>query len=159
MFLNKKYIVLIRKTPIRTVAAHEVHPFKSVPMAKRVTARDVSVGHRIRALRLQRNLTQTALADRLDITFQQVQKYEKGTNRVGAGRLADIADILEVPVSYFFEDAAISPSAKPLLELADTAGALRLFQAYDRINGDTVQKALIRLAEAIATTAPKAARR
>jgi transcriptional regulator with XRE-family HTH domain len=118
-------------------------------MKKRPTSRDARIGHRIRALRLQRNLSQTALADRLDLTFQQVQKYEKGTNRVGAVRLAEIAEILEVPVTYFYEDADINASAKPVLELADTEGALRLFQAYDRIDNNALQRALVRLAEAI----------
>ena len=128
-------------------------------MRKRPTPRDASVGQRIRALRLQRSMSQTALADRLEITFQQVQKYEKGTNRIGAGRLSEVAEILEVPVSVFFDDAEVNSSAKPLLEVADTAGALRLFQAYDRIEEDGVQKALIRLAEAIATQPAKVARR
>src|ERR1700688_4288103 len=67
---------------------------------------DRSVGRRIRILRVSRGLSQTALASELGLTFQQLQKYEKGTNRVSASRLHDIARILGVEVMTFFEDAA-----------------------------------------------------
>src|SRR5262245_52154816 len=63
---------------------------------------DVEVGQRIRIQRLQSGLSQTSLAEQLGVTFQQVQKYEKGVNRVGAGRLTKIAKVLDVPVSSFF---------------------------------------------------------
>ena len=69
---------------------------------KRPDPVDVEVGHRIRIERLSRGLSQTALANQLGVTFQQVQKYEKGVNRVGAGRLTKIAEVLGVPVSTFF---------------------------------------------------------
>jgi transcriptional regulator with XRE-family HTH domain len=65
---------------------------------------DIAVGHRIRVERLSRGMSQTVLADQLGVTFQQVQKYEKGVNRVGAGRLTKIAEALGVPVSTFFTD-------------------------------------------------------
>src|SRR6516164_965266 len=68
-------------------------------------ARDVDVGRRIRAQRLVCRMSQTELANSLGVTFQQVQKYEKGVNRVGAGRLAKIADTLRVPISFFFDGA------------------------------------------------------
>src|SRR5215210_9571556 len=70
---------------------------------KRPDPVDVEVGHRIRIERLSRGLSQTALAESLGVTFQQVQKYEKGVNRVGAGRLTRIARVLKVPVATFFE--------------------------------------------------------
>src|SRR5260370_31061794 len=63
---------------------------------------DADVGRRIRAQRLLCHMSQTELGNRVGITFQQIQKYEKGVNRVGAGRLARIADVLSVPVSFFF---------------------------------------------------------
>ena len=72
-------------------------------MAKRPDLTDIDVGRRVRALRLERGMSQEKLACALDLTFQQVQKYEKGTNRIGAGRLQRIAGILEVPVSTFFD--------------------------------------------------------
>src|ERR1051325_8767177 len=67
---------------------------------------DVSVGQRIRSQRLMLGLSQTELGNKLGITFQQIQKYEKGTNRVSAGRLQQIAQLFKMPVSFFFEGVA-----------------------------------------------------
>src|SRR5262244_2719043 len=64
--------------------------------------RDAEIGRRVRTLRLQRGLSQTELGSLINVTFQQVQKYEKGTNRISAGRLQRIAEVLTVPVSFFF---------------------------------------------------------
>src|SRR5215472_10591909 len=64
---------------------------------------DTEVAKRVRALRLQRGLSQTELGEVLGVTFQQVQKYERGTNRISAGRLYRIAGVLEVPVAFFYE--------------------------------------------------------
>ena len=64
---------------------------------------DVYVGSRLRAERLKRRLSQAALAEALDLTFQQVQKYEKGTNRISASKLFEAAKFLEVEIGYFFE--------------------------------------------------------
>lgn len=120
-------------------------------MRKGPNSRDVNVGRRVRVLRLERGLSQTALANRLGITFQQVQKYEKGTNRIGAGRLQQISEILQVPISVFFDSPAGSEGRSPkLLDLVDSAAALRLFHAYDRISNPAVRSALVKLAETIA---------
>ena len=70
---------------------------------------DQGVGSRVRMRRLMLKLSQTDLADGLGLTFQQVQKYEKGMNRIGAGRLQQIAHILQVPVTFFFETASPHP--------------------------------------------------
>ena len=75
--------------------------------ARRADNRDAEVGRRVRSRRLECRLSQTELADRIGVTFQQVQKYEKGVNRIGAGRLQQIAEIFEVPVSAFF---AVTPA-------------------------------------------------
>ncbi len=64
---------------------------------------DIHVGKQLRARRISLGLSQTAVAERLGLTFQQLQKNEKATNRIGAGRLYDLAEILDVPVSYFFD--------------------------------------------------------
>ena len=66
---------------------------------------DRHVGSRVRMRRLMLGMSQTSLADKLGLTFQQVQKYEKGKNRMGSSRLQQIANILQVPVTFFFEDA------------------------------------------------------
>jgi transcriptional regulator with XRE-family HTH domain len=70
-----------------------------------VNAIDQHVGRRIRAQRLLKSMSQQSLADALDLTFQQVQKYEKGVNRVGAGRLSQIADVLGTSIGFFYEGA------------------------------------------------------
>ena len=69
---------------------------------------DVHVGSRVRLRRMMLGMSQEKLGESLGITFQQIQKYEKGTNRIGASRLQHIATILKVPVAFFFEDGSIS---------------------------------------------------
>src|SRR5215813_14082872 len=96
--------------------------------------RDAEIGQRVRALRLQRGLSQTELGNFIKVTFQQVQKYEKGANRISAGRLQQVAEVLGVPVAYFF--AAPEPRSASNgvgQELPQTEGALRLARAYARI--------------------------
>ena len=107
---------------------------------KRPDPVDIEVGHRIRIERLSRGLSQTALANELGVTFQQVQKYEKGVNRVGAGRLTKIAEVLGVPVGTFFagkellasEAATENGDASSPLKLLTVSGAFRLLRAYAR---------------------------
>ncbi|MHA1554094.1 MAG: helix-turn-helix domain-containing protein, partial [Alphaproteobacteria bacterium] len=70
---------------------------------------DVHVGGRVRLRRMMLGMSQEKLGDQLGITFQQIQKYEKGTNRIGASRLQNISTVLSVPVSFFFEDAPATP--------------------------------------------------
>src|SRR3954466_4045402 len=65
---------------------------------------DKSVGQRVRMRRITMQMSQTELAERVGITFQQIQKYEKGTNRIGASRLHRMSQVLEVPIAFFFED-------------------------------------------------------
>src|SRR2546429_9774933 len=69
---------------------------------KSTTSHDIEVGQRIRVRRMAQGMSQTELGNLLGVTFQQVQKYEKGVNRVGAGRLVRIGEALDVPVSFFF---------------------------------------------------------
>src|SRR5260370_19138020 len=73
---------------------------------------DMHVGKRVRMRRLMLDMSQAKLGDALGITFQQVQKYEKGTNRIGASRLYHIARILHVQVTFFFADAPDMPAAR-----------------------------------------------
>src|SRR5215210_2648899 len=77
---------------------------------KRATSVDVEVGHRIRLGRKKAGISQTDLANQIGLTFQQVQKYEKGSNRVAMGRLVQIASALNLPVSFFF-DEQVRPDA------------------------------------------------
>jgi transcriptional regulator with XRE-family HTH domain len=116
---------------------------------------DIEVGRKVRALRLERNMSQERLGDALGLTFQQVQKYEKGANRISAGRLQRIAEILGVPTTAFFADASsVHEPSNGSFELTETGGALRLLRAYARIPSSSVKRALTTLAEEIAAEAP-----
>ncbi len=127
-------------------------------------SRDIDVGRRIRAQRLVRGMSQTELANRIGITFQQVQKYEKGVNRVGAGRLTRIAEVLGVPVAFLFGateagTAAATKSVNAAFAFLETAGALRLVHAYAEIKNPRIRRALVTLAEQMAGEKALRARR
>ena len=100
--------------------------------------KDVEIGRLIRAQRLLCGLSQTDLADTIGVTFQQLQKYEKGLNRIGSGRLSRIADKLKVPVTFFYEGAAGPKKAAENimqgLEFLRTAGMLRLLRAFEKMD-------------------------
>jgi transcriptional regulator with XRE-family HTH domain len=107
----------------------------------------------VRALRLQRGLSQTELGQLITVTFQQVQKYEKGANRISAGRLQRIAEVLGVPVAYFFAgpaDRQTPEAAADASGFLQAEGALRLARAYARIKEPGIRLQLLRLTEAIA---------
>jgi transcriptional regulator with XRE-family HTH domain len=127
---------------------------RSKTRTKAPDARDMDVGRRIRAQRLVCRMSQTELANNLGVTFQQVQKYEKGVNRVGAGRLARIAEVLNVPVAFFFSGdmspSVTSDSAGTGLSFLETAGAVRLVRAYSQIDDPQIRRALVDLSEEIA---------
>jgi len=120
---------------------------------RRAGAEDIEIGRKIRALRLERGLSQSGLADGIDLTFQQVQKYEKGVNRVSAGRLARIADMLNTPVMFFYGGMGAKPKKKDErnshLALVQTKGAMRLLRAYAEIGSRTTKYALVVLAESL----------
>jgi transcriptional regulator with XRE-family HTH domain len=121
---------------------------------KATTAADTAIGARIRAQRLARKMTQIALADALGITFQQLQKYEKGRNRVGAGRLQEIATLLGVPVTALYAAAgAAAASRTEDLAFLDSAGAMRLMRAYTALPTPRMKRALVALAERMAKLA------
>jgi transcriptional regulator with XRE-family HTH domain len=113
---------------------------------------DVLVGHNIRICRLQRRLSQTELGHRTGVTFQQIQKYENGKNRVGASRLSQIADVLRVPLSTLFDGSPqashIAPEKSPQALLAKPH-ALRLVTAFHKIPKDQTRMAVLRLIEAL----------
>jgi transcriptional regulator with XRE-family HTH domain len=112
---------------------------------------DVVVGRNIRLRRLEKRMSQTDLGGRLDLTFQQVQKYEKGANRVGASRLKQIADVLEVPVHLLFDGAGEDvPASESLLSLISDAKALRLARAFARIENSALRRSVVEMVESIA---------
>src|SRR5450631_4506512 len=110
---------------------------------------DVELGKRIRLRRVEIDISQSELADKLGVSFQQVQKYEKGVNRVGAARLQQIATALDVPITFFYDGDGKSREVESLLFL-DSAFSLRLLRAYSKIKDQTVQRQLVSLMESIA---------
>ena len=120
---------------------------------------DKHVGSRVRMRRMMLGMSQEKLGDALDLTFQQVQKYEKGTNRIGASRLQQISHILQVPVSFFFEGAPamagprIDPDAAPspayVAEFLASSDGLALTRAFMRIDDAKVRRRIVDLVEAI----------
>jgi len=121
---------------------------------------DKHVGSRVRMRRMMLNMSQEKLGDALGLTFQQVQKYEKGTNRIGASRLQQIAHILQVPVEFFFEGAPSlpasgngakdAPSASYVSDFLATSEGLSLTKAFTRIKEPKLRRRIVDLVEEIA---------
>ena len=122
---------------------------------------DKHVGSRVRMRRMMLSMSQEKLGDALGLTFQQVQKYEKGTNRIGASRLQQIAAILQVPVSFFFEGAphapgqisqglAEAPSPAYISDYLATSDGLALTKAFMRIKSGKLRRRIVELVEQIA---------
>jgi transcriptional regulator with XRE-family HTH domain len=122
---------------------------------RRPNSADIQVGNSIRTHRLIAGMSQKALADRLSVSFQQVQKYENGTNRVGAGRFPQIAEIFNVPISRLFDAIAdTSPgestaSAVPVKLIPDRS-TLRLLTAFAGVTNRAIRHGLIELIDRIA---------
>ena len=115
---------------------------------------DKHVGARVRMRRLLVGMSQEKLGTALGVSFQQVQKYEKGTNRIGAGRLQEIAKILKVPVSFFFSNGnGGSSGGDDTFSLLETAYSLRLMKAFARIASRNIQRSTVELVEQIADAA------
>ena len=117
--------------------------------ARRADASDAIVGHNIRLYRLARDMSQSDLARALGISFQQVQKYEKGANRVGAGRLVRVAAALGVPVMALLKGVPglHRKAAPPVDGLIETPGRMRLVKAFAAIADGAVRRSLITLSE------------
>ena len=121
---------------------------------------DKHVGSRVRMRRMMLGMSQEKLGDALELTFQQVQKYEKGTNRIGASRLQQIAHFLQVPVSFFFEGApnlpggsaggAEAPSPAYVSDFLATADGLALTKAFMRIEDPKLRRRIVDLVSQIA---------
>ena len=121
---------------------------------------DIHVGSRIRLRRNMISMSQEKLGEALGITFQQIQKYEKGTNRVGASRLQQISNVLGVPVSFFFEDApgeapaaggmAEASSSAYVVDFLSSSEGLQLNRAFARISDAKVRRKIIELVRTLA---------
>ena len=122
---------------------------------------DKHVGSRVRMRRMMLSMSQEKLGDALGLTFQQVQKYEKGTNRIGASRLQQISGILQVPVAFFFEGAPDltpgrgpggkdAPSPTYVADFLATSDGLALTKAFMRIPDPKLRRRIVDLVEQIA---------
>jgi transcriptional regulator with XRE-family HTH domain len=119
---------------------------------------DVHVGKRIRMRRVERQMSRATLGGFLGLTHQQVEKYERGVNRIGASRIQQICNALEISPSFLFEDA---PGAQPssaalphyLIDIMATAEGVRFVEAFARIKDPDMRQALARLVTAIAKNA------
>jgi len=122
---------------------------------------DRHVGSRVRLRRQILNMSQEKPGEELGVTFQQVQKYERGTNRIGAGRLWKLARVLEVPVAFFFEGAG-SPAVEPgfaegdqtpiINDFLQSSDGVALAQAFSRITDPKVRRRVLELVRSLADT-------
>ncbi|MGM4914802.1 helix-turn-helix domain-containing protein [Hyphomicrobiales bacterium] len=118
---------------------------------------DVHVGKTIRIQRLLRKVSQTELGDRVGVTFQQIQKYEKGSNRVSASMLVEIAGALSVDVRTFFDDltapaANANDNPAPSEEFIISREGVQLNAAFFSIKNEQLRKKILKLVQAIAST-------
>lgn len=121
---------------------------------------DKYVGSRVRMRRIMLGMSQEKLGEALGLTFQQVQKYEKGTNRVGASRIQQISEILQVPVSFLFEGGpggnvnaeglSEAPSPAYVADFLATSEGLALTRAFTRITDAKLRRSIVDMVEQIA---------
>ena len=125
---------------------------------------DVHVGGRVRLRRTLLGMSQEKLGEAIGLTFQQVQKYERGANRIGSSRLFDLSRVLDVPIGFFFDemsDETASKSPRQIMGMAETQSTfepdpmakretLELVRAYYRINDPKVRKRLFEMTKALA---------
>jgi transcriptional regulator with XRE-family HTH domain len=123
---------------------------------------DIHVGTRVRLRRMVIGMSQEKLGEKMGLTFQQIQKYEKGTNRIGASRLFQLSQIMDVPVQFFFEDApahanrhvaaggfAESKTEAFLLDFLNSRDGLELNRAFVKITDPKVRKRVVELVRAL----------
>jgi transcriptional regulator with XRE-family HTH domain len=132
--------------------------------SRRANPMDVHVGTRVRLRRMLLGMSQEKLGEYLGLTFQQVQKYEKGVNRIGASRLFDLAKVLGVPVQFFYDEApagthghaepiagfADHPSESYVVEFLGSRDGLELNKAFARIKDARVRRSIVDLVRALA---------
>ena len=126
---------------------------------KRPTSIDIAVGRNVRIWRMARGLSQAQLAQRLGVTFQQMQKYEVGSNRIGTGRLVKAAAILGVPTAALLEGVDGSDRTRSLLSLVDDRRSFRLARAFAAIEDKAARLSIVNLLEKIAAAVPQPKRR
>jgi len=143
-----------RDRPKRKIEAEEsdagfVHAAPG-PTAKKTTVTDREVGDRVRMRRKELGLSQGKLGEAVGVSFQQIQKYESGANRIGASRLKEISKVLMVPVSFFFEDPLDADAGDATAGLLSKPGAIELLRLYAKIDSAVLAEAVVELARSLA---------
>jgi transcriptional regulator with XRE-family HTH domain len=135
--------------------------------SRRANPMDVHVGSRVRLRRMLLGMSQEKLGEHLGLTFQQVQKYEKGVNRIGASRLFDLARVLGVPIQFFYDEApsgmrgaeaapgfADQPGESYVVEFLGSREGLELNKAFARITDPKVRRSIVEMVRALAGDEP-----
>ncbi len=145
--------------PLHTEEEHEEKG------SRRPNPVDIHVGSRVRFRRMLLGMSQEKLGERLGLTFQQVQKYEKGVNRIGASRLFDLSQVLQVPIQFFYEEApgtleqaasghgagfADRSGESYIVEFLNTRDGLELNKAFVRIHDIKVRRSIVDLVRSLA---------
>jgi transcriptional regulator with XRE-family HTH domain len=143
---------------LRLSSAPNLVRLRTVPK-KQANPIDAQVGNRVRIRRMLIGMSQEKLGDLLGLTFQQVQKYEKGVNRIGAGRLFEVSQILGVPIDFFYEGVGAhteqrpgvseSESAPPVMEFVSSGEGLQLSLAFMKIKDPKVRKRVLDLVKSL----------
>ena len=142
--------------------ATEAPPETDERNARRANAMDIHVGSRVRLRRMLMGMSQERLGELLGLTFQQVQKYEKGVNRIGAGRLHELGQVMSVPVQFFYEDAPGAAAAAGFAEqttetyvvdFLNSREGLELNKAFVRITDAKVRRNIVDLVRSLADNA------
>ena len=135
--------------------------------ARRANTMDTHVGSRVRLRRMLLGMSQEKLGEHLGLTFQQVQKYEKGINRIGASRLFELGKVLGVPIQYFYDEAPSDASGLPMaagfaegpaetyvVDFLASREGLELNKAFSRITDPRVRRSIVELVRAVAGDTP-----
>lgn len=142
----------MRQVPARQTDETRV----AIAAKKQANPIDIQVGNRVRIRRMLIGMSQERLGDLLGLTFQQVQKYEKGVNRIGAGRLFEVSRILNVPVDFFYEgvnDGALGSAesdSAPVMDFVSSGEGLQLSLAFMKIKDAKVRKRVLDLVKSLA---------
>src|SRR5262249_21709747 len=155
MYFASAQLVLVSPIPTRLFNLQPHVEGRIQMMAKKSpNPTDKYVGSRVRMRRLMLGMSQEKLGEKLGLTFQQVQKYEKGTNRIGASRLQHIAQILKVPVSFFFDGAvgkqaedgsSKAPVADYVSDFLSSSDGLALTKAFTNIKDSRLRRRVVDL--------------
>jgi transcriptional regulator with XRE-family HTH domain len=143
---NREAASMRKKSKPRTLSYHS-KPTKLHPRSAGNV--DIAMGRRIRLRRVEIGLSQSELGEKLGVSFQQVQKYEKGVNRVGASRLQQIIEALGVDMTFFYEGNSKAEREVDSLLFLDSSFTLRLLRAYTAVENQAVQRQFVSLVESI----------